>query len=91
MFTGQSFLNFLITKTSSEQFGTLPFAKIFWCFDIFTWSPTLNIGSSLFFYLLKSKYMLEFTPTGFVLTLFRMGGGGGGEDKKPHPLPVFTL
>ena len=40
------FLILLIAKTSSDQFGVYPLAKIFLHFKIPTWSPTLNLGYS---------------------------------------------
>ena len=42
---GIVFLVFLITKTSSDQSGAYPFAKMFLYFDTLTWSPTWNLGS----------------------------------------------
>ena len=41
------FLTFLITKTSSGQFGVYPLAKIFLYLEILTCSATLNFGSLL--------------------------------------------
>ena len=41
------FLDFLITKTSSDQFGTRPSAKMFFYFDILIWSPISNLASSV--------------------------------------------
>ena len=50
----QHYFNFFDRKTSSEQFRTYTFAKIFLYFDILTWSPILDLGSSLLFLLSKS-------------------------------------
>ena len=36
---------FLLKKTSSDQFGTIPFAKMFLYFDSLTWTPALNLES----------------------------------------------
>ena len=61
------FLTFLITKTSSDQFGVEPFAKILLYFDNVTLSLTLNFGFLLLISLLESIYVLYFTSTGFIL------------------------
>ena len=45
------------------------FQKFLLYFDIFTWSPTLNLKSSLLFSLSKSTYVLDFITTDFVLTV----------------------
>ena len=50
------FLTFLFRNTSSEQFGTLPPAKIFLYLDILTLLPTLNLGTYLLFSLFQSQY-----------------------------------
>ena len=42
-----------VPTISSHQFWTQPLPKILLCFDILTWSPTLNIRPSLLFSLLK--------------------------------------
>ena len=34
-----------MTKTSSEQLGACPLAKMFFYFEILTWSRTLNLVS----------------------------------------------
>ena len=47
---GTVFLTSLITNTSSDQFRTYPLAKMFLHYDILTWSPTLNLGSFLLFF-----------------------------------------
>ena len=44
---------FLITKTSSDQFGTKLFAKIFSYFHIITLSTTLNLVPSILIFLSK--------------------------------------
>ena len=51
---GTAFLTFLITKTSSDQFGVYHLAKIFFYFEILTWPPTLNLGSLSLTSFLKS-------------------------------------
>ena len=43
----------LDTKTSSDQFGMCSFAKIFLFFELYTWSPTFNLG---FFLLCSTPY-----------------------------------
>ena len=58
------FLTFLITETSSDQFGTQPFAKMSSYFDVLTISPILSSGSSSLISLLKLIYVLDFTLTG---------------------------
>ena len=45
---GTVFLILLTTKTSSNQFGVYPLAKMFLYFEILTSSPTLNLVSPLF-------------------------------------------
>ena len=50
----------LITKTSSKEFGVYPLRKMFLYFDIFTWSPILNIRS-------LSLLSLHLTLTGSLL------------------------
>ena len=49
MSTTQLFLSFLITESSSNQFGVWPFTKIFWYLDILAWSPTVSLGSPLLY------------------------------------------
>ena len=61
----QYFLTFLITKTSSDRFGTKPFAKICLYFDILTISPILNLGSLVLIPLIELIYVSDFTSTGF--------------------------
>ena len=51
---------FLITKTSSKQFGAYPLRKMFLYFDIFTWSTILDLRS-------LSILSLHLTLTGFLL------------------------
>ena len=51
---------FLITKTSSKQFGAYHLRKMFLYFDILTWSPILNLRS-------LSILSLHLTLTGFLL------------------------
>ena len=63
----QVFLTFLITNSFSDQFGALPFAKLFLYFDILTPSPILNFGSLLLVSLLESVYVFDFTSTGSIL------------------------
>ena len=53
------FLTFLITKTSSGQFGVYPLAKMFLCFQILTWPPTVNLRSLSLTSLLESIYVLS--------------------------------
>ena len=60
-----SIFTFFIHKSF---FRPIPFAKMFLYFDILTWSTTLNLGSSLLFFLLKSV-TLDVTSTGFILVL----------------------
>ena len=36
---------FLLKKTSSDQFGTIPFAKMLLYFDSLIWTPALNLES----------------------------------------------
>ena len=66
------FLTFLITKTSSDQFGNLEnnFLQRFLYFGILTWSPTSNIVSQSFFITLKSTYVIKFTSTCFTFWLW---------------------
>ena len=67
------FLTFLITKTSSDQFGNLEnnFLQRFLYFGILTWSPTSNIVSQSFFIALKSTYVIiKFTSTCFTFWLW---------------------
>ena len=61
------FLTFLITNTSSDQFGTYPFAKKFLSFDILTISPILNLGSLSLISFIELIYVFHFTSKGFVL------------------------
>ena len=67
-------LTFLIIKTSSDHFGTKPFAKIFFYFDILTISPISNLGFLSLISLLESIYALGFTSTGFIVLLYLPGG-----------------
>ena len=60
-------LNFLITKTFSDQFGVYPLAKIFLYLEILTWSSSLNLGSLSLTSFLKSRYVLSLTSTGSIL------------------------
>ena len=43
---------------------------MFFYFDILTWWPTLNLGSSLLFILSKPIYVLDFTSTDLILVDF---------------------
>ena len=61
------FLTFLATNTSSDQFGTQLFAKMFLYFDIPTISPILNLGFSSVTSLRKSINVRDFASTEFVL------------------------
>ena len=54
------FLNFLITKPSSLQFGMQHFAKIVLYFDHLTWLPALSLWSLAIFSIPKSIYVLDF-------------------------------
>ena len=54
---GTEFLTFLITKTSSDQFGIYRLVQTFSYFDILTKSPILNLGSSSLISSLKSIYL----------------------------------
>ena len=54
-----AFLTFLITKTSSDQFETQPFAKMFLYFDILTTWPILNLGSLLPISWIESIYVFD--------------------------------
>ena len=47
------FSTFIITKAFSDQFGRPSFAKKIFYFDTLAWSPPLNLGSSLLFFLSK--------------------------------------
>ena len=64
---GTVFLNSVITKTFSDQFGVQPFAKMFLYFDILVTSLILNLGSLSLSFLLESTYVFDFTSTGFIL------------------------
>ena len=52
-----SVFKFLNTKTFSDQFGTKPFPKMYFYFDILTISPILKLGSLLLISLLELKCM----------------------------------
>ena len=56
-----------MTKTSSDQFGTYSFAKMFLYFDILAISPILNLGSSSLNSFLELIYALDYTSAGFTL------------------------
>ena len=69
---GTVFLTFLITTTSSDQFGVHSLAKLFFYLEILTWSPTLNLGSLsstslLACYSIEWIYVLSSTSAGFIL------------------------
>ena len=53
-----------VTRSSSDQFGTQAFAKIFSYFDILTISIFSNLGFLLFISLLESIYVFDFTSSG---------------------------
>ena len=57
MSTGQCFLTFLITKTSSDKFGVETFAKMLSYFDIVTVPTILILGSLSLISLLESIYV----------------------------------
>ena len=63
------FFTLLITMTSPEQFCVFPSAKIFLHFDILTWSPTVSVGSLLFFPTPYSIYVLNWTSAVFILNV----------------------
>ena len=52
-------------KTSSDQFGGYPLVKMILFFDIFTPSPTSNLGPLSLILTLWSIYVVEFTWIGF--------------------------
>ena len=60
------FLTLLITKTSSDQFGTQLFEKMFLSFDILTMSPILNLGSLSLISLPELIYVFGFNSAGFI-------------------------
>ena len=64
------FLTLSITKTSSDQFGTQLFEKMFLSFDILTMSPILNLGSLSLISLPGSIYVFDFNSKGFILVLY---------------------
>ena len=66
-------LTSLITKSSFQQFGVYPLAKISLYFDILTFSPTSNLGIFSLFSEPKSKYMLPFTSVDFLLRVLWHG------------------
>ena len=63
------FLTFLVTKTSSGQFITWPFAKMLLYFDILTKSSSSDFESSSIISLLELMYMFDFKPTFFILVV----------------------
>ena len=64
---GTVFLTFLITKSSSDQFGVCPLAKLFLYFHILAWSPTWNIVSLSLTCLIELIYTLFLRSTVFIL------------------------
>ena len=64
-------LKFLITESSSDQFGMYPLANMFLYFKLLTWWPTLNLGSLLLTSFLKSIYVLSLTSTGLLLLFLK--------------------
>ena len=56
-----------MSKTSLDQFGVYPLAKMFFYFDTLTWSPTFNFGYFSLTSLLELIYVLPLTPNGFIL------------------------
>ena len=56
-----------MSKTSLDQFGVYPLAKMFFYFDTLTWSPTFNFGYFSLTSLLELIFVLPLTPTGFIL------------------------
>ena len=60
------FLILLTTKTSSDQFGMYPFAKMFFYCEILTWSLTSNLGSFSFESSLYSALESDVTSIGYM-------------------------
>ena len=52
---------------SSDKFGVYTLAKMFFYFDILTWSPTWNLGTLSLTSLLKSIYVLSIISIDFIL------------------------
>ena len=69
MSTVQHFYIFLIRKTSQDQFGVYPFAKMISYFDILTVSPISDLELLLLNSSLESKYLPYFTSTCFIVTV----------------------
>ena len=63
---GTVLLILLIIKISSGQLEVYPLAKIFFYLEIYTWPPTLNLGSFLFDSSLYSAKESFVTSTGFI-------------------------